>query len=141
MILAGVDFSETSAHAVRHARDLADSLGEVVGVMHVREGFRHDAWVPDREEEAWLEALGLTVEDLLVQQGTAWIELVRVAREREARFIVVGTHGRTGFQPVQLGSTASRLALLSPQPVLLVGGRERAVAAPGARGLMTAKRP
>ena len=58
------------------------------------------------------------------------MELVRVAGERGAQMIVVGTHGRSGFQPVALGSTAARLALLSPRPTLLVGSRERTPAEP-----------
>ena len=125
MILTGIDFSDTSGHALRHAHELAGRLGTGVEVVHVREGFRQRPWSPSSEEEDWLAAAGLPLETLRLREGTPWVELVRVATEREAELIVVGTHGRTGFQSVQLGTTASRLALLSPRPVLLVGGRER----------------
>ena len=139
LILTGIDFSDTSGYALRHAHELAGRLGTGVEVVHVREGFRQRPWSPSPEEELWLDAAGLTVETIGLREGTPWVELVRAATEREAELIVVGTHGRTGFQPVQLGSTASRLALLSPRPVLLVGGRERVSPARGELRLVGAR--
>jgi nucleotide-binding universal stress UspA family protein len=63
--------------------------------------------------------------DVVVRSGTPWLEIVRYAQERPAEVVVVGTHGSTGFQPLSLGATAGRLAILSPRPVLLVGPKTR----------------
>jgi nucleotide-binding universal stress UspA family protein len=55
--------------------------------------------------------------------------IVRVARERGADLIVMGTHGRTGLHHVLLGSVAEKVVRLAPCPVLTVRDRRRAVSA------------
>jgi nucleotide-binding universal stress UspA family protein len=40
-----------------------------------------------------------------------------------AGMVVIGTHGRTGFAKLFLGSVASRILAVSPCPVLNVKGR------------------
>ena len=37
--------------------------------------------------------------------------------------IVIGRHGRSGYQPIELGSTAARIGLAAHCPVVLVGDR------------------
>ena len=46
--------------------------------------------------------------------------IVRIAKERAADLIVMGTHGRTGLQHVLLGSVAEKVVRLAPCPVLTV---------------------
>jgi len=46
--------------------------------------------------------------------------IVRVAQERDADLIVMGTHGRTGLHHVFLGSVAEKVVRLAPCPVLTV---------------------
>jgi universal stress protein A len=46
--------------------------------------------------------------------------IVRVAQERGADLIVMGTHGRTGLQHVLLGSVAEKVVRTAPCPVLTV---------------------
>jgi nucleotide-binding universal stress UspA family protein len=46
--------------------------------------------------------------------------IVRVAEERKADLIVMGTHGRTGLQHVLLGSVAEKVVRLASCPVLTV---------------------
>lgn len=46
--------------------------------------------------------------------------IVRLARERHADLIVMGTHGRTGLGHVALGSVAEKVVRLAPCPVLTV---------------------
>jgi nucleotide-binding universal stress UspA family protein len=81
------------------------------------------------EARSWLEAIGVPASAVTVRRGTPWVELVRVAEDRGAKVIVVGTHGRSGFQPIALGSTATRIALLSPRPTVLVGDHPARAAA------------
>lgn len=47
--------------------------------------------------------------------------IVLYADEVEADLIVMGTHGRSGFDRLTLGSTAERVLRLAPCPVLTVG--------------------
>jgi nucleotide-binding universal stress UspA family protein len=50
----------------------------------------------------------------------AWVEIVRHAKEVSAAMIVLGSCGASGIQSTTLGSTASRVALRAPCPVLFV---------------------
>lgn len=118
-LLVGTDFSEGAALALESARDIAQELGWQVHVAHVIEG-AHGSWTPLPAASEWLERLNVARDDVTLRKGTAWIELVRIAVEREPTMIVVGSHGLSGFQPVALGTTAARLGIHSPYPVLVV---------------------
>jgi nucleotide-binding universal stress UspA family protein len=121
MVIVGTDFSPAAASAVRKARTLAKRLNEDLEIVHVCQSGSPDPWSPDAAEEEWLAAIGEPVARITIRRGTPWVELVRIAEEREAFAIVVGTHGLTGFHTIALGATAARLALISPRPTLLVG--------------------
>ena len=58
--------------------------------------------------------------DVEVAVGHPADTIVRVAQERGADLIVMGTHGRTGLQHVLLGSVAEKVVRLAPCPVLTV---------------------
>lgn len=125
-ILVGLDFSEGSARALAEARQLGRKLGLEVRALHVAEGFPAPGAggrVPERPELAAVD--GAPVE---VRHGYPWVELVRYAHEILPAMIVVGSHGTSGFQPLALGSTAARLAVLSPFPVLVVTASARGAA-------------
>jgi len=124
IILVGIDFSDGSHNAVLEARRVARATGATLESVHVRPGLRRELLVLDGDERTWLESVGLDEAGLRLRCGTPWIELVRLAREHEAEMVVVGAHGAAGFQPVGLGSTAERLALMAPSPVLIVGRRD-----------------
>ena len=55
-----------------------------------------------------------------VATGNAADTIVRVAQERGADLIVMGTHGRTGLQHVLLGSVAEKVVRLARCPVLTI---------------------
>jgi nucleotide-binding universal stress UspA family protein len=54
------------------------------------------------------------------EEGRAFYEIIQAAREETADLIVMGTHGRTGFDHLILGSTAENVVRKSPCPVLTV---------------------
>lgn len=122
-ILVGTDFSDGSALALAEGRRLARALDAPLHVVHVAEG------VSGRElpesAPAWLRSADVAPDSVAVRPGVPAVELARLARDLEAGLIVLGTHGASGFQPMALGATASRLALLAPCPVVLVGPRGR----------------
>jgi universal stress protein A len=66
--------------------------------------------VPDTFHDAW---------DVEVAAGDPADTIIRVARERQADLIVMGTHGRTGLRHVLLGSVAEKVVRLAPCPVLI----------------------
>lgn len=121
-ILVGTDFSDGSTLALAEARRLAGAMGVVVQVAHVAESARGG---PDPGAEGWLDQVELPADSVVFRKGVPAVELARLARELEVAMIVLGTHGATGYQPMALGATAARLALLAPCPVVLVGPRGR----------------
>jgi nucleotide-binding universal stress UspA family protein len=52
--------------------------------------------------------------------GTPFLEILRMAKEKNVELIVVGTHGRTGLDHVLFGSTAEKVVRRAPCPVLSV---------------------
>jgi len=87
--------------------------------VHVRRE-RFGPWRPSRLEATWLREHGVDPETIRLRQGEPWVELVKVAEELGATLVVAGTHGRSGFQPFRLGTTAASVALRSRAPVVLV---------------------
>ncbi len=70
---------------------------------------------------ALLREEGLTVEGQSLP-GEADQVIIEVAADRRGDLIVVGTHGRTGFGKVLLGSVSERVVGKSPCAVLVVRG-------------------
>ena len=68
------------------------------------------------------KAAGARVRGLLLE-GTAADAIVRTARSKRADVIVMGTHGRTGFAKLLMGSVAQRVVGTAPCPVLTVRGK------------------
>jgi CBS domain-containing protein len=63
--------------------------------------------------------------DVDVVEDSPSLRIIQLAAERHVDLIVMGTHGRTGFKHLFLGSIAERVVRLAPCPVLTVhGGRE-----------------
>ena len=60
---------------------------------------------------------------VLLLEGVAHEQIVRAAKSKKADLIVIGTHGRTGFAKLFLGSVASRVVTAGPCPVLTVRGK------------------
>jgi nucleotide-binding universal stress UspA family protein len=123
-VMVGTDFSDTAAVALLEARRLGALLGAPVQVVHVVEA-RAQAW-PARADE-WLRDGGLAAEDVVIRPGSPWVELVRYAEEVGPALMVLGSHGASGFQPLSIGSTASRVTVNARCPVVLVSPRVGAV--------------
>jgi universal stress protein A len=67
--------------------------------------------MPDSFQGAW---------EADVATGSPAETIVRIAQERAADLIVMGTQGRTGLSHVLLGSVAEKAVRLAPCPVLTV---------------------
>jgi nucleotide-binding universal stress UspA family protein len=59
----------------------------------------------------------------LLLDGIPHERIVRAARSTRADLVVIGTHGRSGFAKVMLGSVASRVVASATCPVLTVRGK------------------
>lgn len=65
-------------------------------------------------------AAGAPEVHIAVTGGDAAHEIVHVASERGCDLIVMGTHGRTGFKRLLLGSVAEKVVRLAECPVLTI---------------------
>lgn len=140
-IVCPVDFSEGSEHALDKAVELARALGAQLELVHV---YQNPVLVlPDSAAVAMDPALitqlsgqsKKLLEDALLRlrakapelqvnahllQGSAADGIVEFAEQAGATMIVVGTHGRRGFQRFLLGSVAERVVRIAHIPVLTV---------------------
>jgi nucleotide-binding universal stress UspA family protein len=135
IILAATDFSETATSAVAQAFELAALQGSKVHLIHAYsvpgypDGFALGVDVVGPLEQAAKRALGLEKEKYgsrpefggaILEMGDARDVILQHAKSLPADLIVVGTHGRRGFQHLLLGSVAEAIARRAACPVLIV---------------------
>jgi nucleotide-binding universal stress UspA family protein len=58
-----------------------------------------------------------------ILEGPAPEQIIRFAKSKRADMVVMGTHGRSGFQKLLLGSVAGRVVSGATCPVMTVHGR------------------
>ncbi len=133
-IVVGYDGTDSSKAALDAAVELGKDLGEPILVVfgygvnpmggEVKD---HAQALKEHGEKVTAEAVeragagGAEAEAVLVdQEGSD--ALIAVAKDRNARMIVVGSHGEGPIRGAILGSTAYRLVHTSETPVLVVRG-------------------
>lgn len=136
-ILCPVDLSDCSRRALEHAAALARAGQSGLTVLHVYSMLAaadvvpmlDDASVrevdPDlltRELEAFVlpVSAGLSIGLRLRRADDVRRAIVDEADAIDADLLVIGSHGRSGFERLLLGSTAERVVRTSPCPVLVV---------------------
>ena len=142
-ILCPLDFSRFSRHALEQAVSLAREFGAEISAVHVRAMTAElvGAGSPPmaapfarapmdrsmllrelRDLEDDVEAAGVTIRTT-IEDGDPVQTIVSQAAAWPADIIVMGTHGRTGFERLLLGSVAERVLRKAPCPVLTVPPR------------------
>ena len=132
MILVGIDGSAQALEAMREALHLAACTGDdllVVTVWHERHATLGIPMGVEVERDAAVEAaargaavaqaIGLEPE-VVIGHGQPGQQICAVAREREARMIVVGSRGRGRVGEALLGSVSAHVIRHAPCPVLVV---------------------
>ena len=142
-VLHPTDFSRASTAAFKRAVEMAKGNRAELLLVHVMvpavplmgDGYVSPKVYEDLEAAARSAAqkqlrkliekakqAGARVKGLLLE-GVAHERIAQAARSRKADLVVIGTHGRTGFAKLFLGSVASRVLAVSPCPVLTVRGK------------------
>jgi nucleotide-binding universal stress UspA family protein len=133
-ILMPTDFSAASRNALPYAAAIAGFNGARLYIVHVISSVGQ-TMVPGAEVKATvardLKGLLNNLDDageslpvevaLIVRQGDIAAELDELIREERIDLIVVGTHGRSGFSKLTLGSVAENVFRKASCPVLTVG--------------------
>jgi nucleotide-binding universal stress UspA family protein len=131
-VIVGYDGSDCAKEAVRVAIEVGKAYGDKVTIAFGYElspvgGELHDYHAALKElatkrvaEATELAASdGAQVEGVIVEEEPAK-GLAELAAERDARVIVVGTHGESPLRGALLGSTPHKLLQLADRPVLVV---------------------
>jgi len=139
-ILCPIDFSDFSAAAYQHALSLAEYYKSRMVALHVVELWKypfadyaaHEAdyakfsGAMNEGGEVKLQrfvkefSFGAVQPELVVHQGNAPNCILSFAQKHNMEGIVMGTHGRRGFDRVVLGSTTDRVIRKAVCPVLVV---------------------
>ena len=69
------------------------------------------------------QAAGFHAQSLAIEDAPTWKGIARVADDRDASLIVLGSHGKSGLAGVFLGSVAGAVAAHSGRTVLIVHKR------------------
>lgn len=135
-ILIPTDGSKASFEGSRKGIELAEEVGaEIVALSVVEEALVEDKIYgsPPAEPERVRDLARRSVEDLAerakdrglsvekaVREGEPSKEIVEQAMDSDVDLIVVGTHGRGGFERALLGSVADKVVRTSHVPVMTV---------------------
>ena len=132
-IVVGYDGSETATGALDEAIELAKGLGDSVVIVFgyapggigggevraQREAAEELAEQVTAEGAERANAAGVECGVELVNEH-AYEALITVAAKRDARMIVVGSHGESPLKGAVLGTTPYKLVHFSKTPVLVV---------------------
>ena len=138
-ILVPIDFSEASDRVIDAARTLAQVIDARIVLMHVvqapmvvaglgpfvGEALRFTAEV-ERGARRHLRSLQTRLAkrsvkvDTLCEQGSPVDLITKHAKALDARYVVVGSHGRTAFYDLVVGSTTSGVFKRASCPVVVV---------------------
>jgi nucleotide-binding universal stress UspA family protein len=116
----GTDFSNSAAAALIEARRLTEHFGPAPVVIHAITCLAESLWEADATATHWLDSVSLAAEQVDARAGRPALVLVHAAEELRASGIVLGSHGRSGYQPLRLGSVTARVSLIAPCPVVIV---------------------
>ena len=138
-IIFPVDFSEKTSLLVEKAVKFAKMVNGKIHVIHVAPadigfaiGDMGYQYIPELEQHEMNEELKLLLDiqnkiteqgvscDHFLKQGIAKDIIMDVAHEKNADFIIMGSHGRSGMYDVFVGSLTKTLTKTSDIPVLVI---------------------
>jgi nucleotide-binding universal stress UspA family protein len=139
-ILCPIDFSDFSAAAYQHALSLAEYYKSRIVALHVVELWKYPfadyagqeadyakfSTMMNEGGETQLRqftqqySTGGPQPELVVDQGSASRCILSFAQKENIEGIVMGTHGRNGFDRLVLGSSTDRVIRKASCPVLVV---------------------
>ncbi len=121
-ILVAIDLTEEAPQVLNKAMEVSKAHGAQLMLVHVVEpvGYAYGGDIPmdltelqDQLDKAAKEQLakygeqyGVSAENQVVTVGRPESEIHRLSKEQEVDLVIVGSHGRKGFQ-LLLGSTAN----------------------------------
>jgi nucleotide-binding universal stress UspA family protein len=139
-ILCGIDFSDCSVAALRHAVALASEAGarlDVLSVVQLIPMYETMSAVPlyypgllgDLKADIWKRLNSVVVDvapeipvECIVTVGSPHREIVRMADERKTDLIVLGAHSHGAIDHMLFGATTNHVVRAARCPVLTIRG-------------------
>jgi len=138
-VLVPTDFSEYSQHALQYGLSFSKEYRAQMILLHVIEdpfypstganfGFDMEDYFRRMEDDSRERMARMVPPEIekeisverIVARGSAFLEIIRLAKERGVDMIVLATHGRTGLAHVLMGSVTEKVVRKAPCPVLVV---------------------
>ena len=133
-IIVAIDFSKGSLHALDYAIDFANHVKSNIMMVwvdgHLNQDFAFSAEVNEFRDEA-----NKNMEEILksrkgalkngklsykLRKGKIYQEIANQAKANNAKLVIAGTHGVTGYEEFWIGSNAYRIVSYAPCPVITV---------------------
>jgi len=137
-IIVPVDFSEQSLIALEQACNVAEVLHSTVILLHITDepAFAFSAAAKAAQEEREIE-IRTRLNQLCIdiqskrkidcsyelKEGKIYDQIAEFSKEKEARFIIMGTNGSVGIKKKFIGSNALRVVKESEIPVITIKGQ------------------
>jgi len=132
-IIAAIDFSDCSINALEHAVSIASRGALDVHMIWVNNPSVTKATIYSDSSSELIDEIRKQFEklvekysphledstlDFVIREGKIYREIIDEAKEMESLCIVMGTHGKSGFEQFWIGSNANKLISVSPCPVI-----------------------
>lgn len=135
-VLCPVDFSDFSRHALHHAAAVAEWYESELIVLHVFANLPSVDVPPTQLSDGAREVLvtemrrfvgqrpsGLSVKVVVQEALDVRYEILAQTEALKADLLVIGSHGRSGFERLLLGSVTEKVMRMAPCPVMVVPPR------------------
>lgn len=134
LIIVAIDFSDNSINTLEHALTIAkktqaDLLMVWVNIPSIAKNLLTEKQTDINKvvEEKFDDLINKykyhlpdSKLEFVIRKGKVYKEVAKVAEERGADLILVGTHGTSGYDPFWIGSNANKLISSAPCPVITI---------------------
>jgi nucleotide-binding universal stress UspA family protein len=135
-ILVGIDFSDCSINALKHAISIARKSKAgiaMVWVNHLDYSKEIFSGEPQNIEKDVISRFEKLIKEYkfhvhdgninyYIRKGKVYKEIKTIADEKDVFLVVIGTHGSSGFEEFWIGSNANRVVSECKQPVITIRG-------------------
>lgn len=131
-IVVGIDFSKGAMNALKYAIMLANKVEANITMVWVDKPTPSDS-IFDNAAGAYRKEVHKRFEDIIkkyqkelnkgtlsfkIRAGKVFEEIANQAKYVDAKYVIAGTHGISGFEEMWIGSNANRVVAASPCPVI-----------------------
>jgi len=128
-IVVGIDFSKGALNALKYASVLAKGFNCKITMLWIDKPYNPDSVYIDGENfregvhkrfaeliEEYTPIVGKENIQYKIRSGKVYDEIAAYAKINKCRFVVIGTHGISGFEELWIGSNANRVVSIAPCP-------------------------